>query len=293
MAVIKIVPMPGVAVEGPQGPVGPQGVQGERGLTGPIGPQGEQGLTGLEGPQGEPGIQGEPGPAGADALWNFVGEYDNGADYAIGDVVTYAGGTYYRVGEPNPGYPPGTEYWTTIATPGATGPQGEQGLQGEQGEPGSSGLLSAYTGSFFSTQSQTGTTNSAQAMTLNNTDFSNGVSIVDGSKVTIANAGKYNIQFSAQLHNNSGSSATVNIWLNKNGSYVENSNTRVSVASNDPYSVAAWNFFVDAAANDYYQIVWSSSSANTGIDAQAGQIINSIYHPAIPSVILTVNQVGA
>ncbi len=278
MAVIKIVPMPGVAVEGPQGPTGPQGVQGEPGLTGPMGPQGEQGLTGLEGPQGEPGIQGEPGPAGADALWNFVGEYNNGADYNVGDVVTYAGGTYYRVGEPNPGYPPGTEYWTTIAQPG---------------EPGPSGLLSAYTGSFFSTQSQTGTENSAQAMTLNNTDFSNGVSVVDNSKITIANAGKYNIQFSAQLHNNSGASATVNIWLTKNGSYIENSNTRVSVASNDPYAVAAWNFFVDSAANDYYQVIWSSSNANTGIDAEAGQIINSIYHPAIPSVILTVNQVGA
>lgn len=53
MAVIKIVPMPGVAVQGPQGPVGPQGVQGERGLTGPMGPQGEQGLEGPQGPAGE------------------------------------------------------------------------------------------------------------------------------------------------------------------------------------------------------------------------------------------------
>jgi len=185
---------------------------------------------------------------------------------------------------------------------GATGPQGPAGIQGEpgpqgeqgiQGEPGQSGLLSAYNASFFSTQSQTGTADSAQAMTFNNTDFSNGVSIVDNSKITITNAGKYNIQFSAQLHNNSGGSATVNIWLSKNGTALENSNTRVSVASNDPYAVAAWNFFVDVSANDYYQLFWSSSSANTGLDYQAGQTINSVYHPAIPSVILTVNQVGA
>jgi hypothetical protein len=79
------------------------------------------GIPGPQGPQGEPG---------ADALWNFVGEYDNGADYYIGDVVTYNGGTYYRVGEPNPGYPPGTVYWTTIAEPG------QDGAQGPQGEPG-------------------------------------------------------------------------------------------------------------------------------------------------------------
>lgn len=173
---------------------------------------------------------------------------------------------------------------------GATGPQGPAGIQGE---PGQSGLLSAYNASFFSTQSQTGTENSAQAMTLNNTDFSNGISIVDNSKITIANAGKYNIQFSAQLHNDSGASATVNIWLSKNGAALENSNTRVSVPSNNPYDVASWNFFVDASANDYYQIIWSSSNGDTGIDYQAGQTINSVYHPAIPSVILTVNQVGA
>lgn len=82
---------------------------------------------GAAGPQGP---QGPAGADGADALWNFIGEYDNGADYYPGDLVTYNGGTYYRVGEPNPGYPPGTSYWTTIAEPGEVGPQGEPGVSG-------------------------------------------------------------------------------------------------------------------------------------------------------------------
>lgn len=77
--------------------------------------------SGTPGPQGPAGADGADG---ADALWNFIGEYDNGADYSPGDLVTYNGGTYYRVGEPNPGYPPGTEYWTTIAEPGADGADG-------------------------------------------------------------------------------------------------------------------------------------------------------------------------
>jgi len=80
MPVIKIVPFPGVpGAKGDTGATGAQGPIGPTGLTGPMGPQGEQGLP------------------GADALWNFVGEYNNAADYNIGDVVTYAGGTYYRV----------------------------------------------------------------------------------------------------------------------------------------------------------------------------------------------------
>ncbi len=107
MPTIKVVPFPGVP--GPRGDQGPRGYQGETGLTGP---------------------QGQPGSDGADALWNFLGEYNNGADYSIGDVVTYNGGTYYRVGEPNPGYPPGTSYWTTIAEPGADAPVGA-GANGE------------------------------------------------------------------------------------------------------------------------------------------------------------------
>jgi hypothetical protein len=81
--------------------------------------------SGAPGPQGPAGADGADGD---DALWNFIGEYDNGADYSPGDLVTYNGGTYYRVGEPNPGYPPGTSYWTTIAEPGADGANGEDAI---------------------------------------------------------------------------------------------------------------------------------------------------------------------
>jgi hypothetical protein len=73
-----------------------------------------------------------------------LGPYDNGLDYAVGDIVTYNGGTYYRTGEPNPGYSPETSYWSIIAQPGADGTQGPEGTagpQGEQGIQGESGLL--------------------------------------------------------------------------------------------------------------------------------------------------------
>jgi hypothetical protein len=70
MAVIKIVPMPGA--------------EGQRG---------EQGATGPQGPQGNPGAQ---GPAGADAVWYYNGEYNPGASYVVGDVVTYDGQLWYR-----------------------------------------------------------------------------------------------------------------------------------------------------------------------------------------------------
>jgi hypothetical protein len=70
MAVIKIVPMPGA-----------------------VGDKGDEGAVGPQGPQGAQGVQ---GPAGADALWHYNGEYNPGAGYAVGDVVTYEGQLWYR-----------------------------------------------------------------------------------------------------------------------------------------------------------------------------------------------------
>ena len=173
---------------------------------------------------------------------------------------------------------------------GDTGPQGPQGEQGDTGPQGPAGTFAnAYYGSFYSTQNQSLAKDAIGAVTLNNTDFNNGVSIVSNSRITIANAGKYNIAFSAQLHNNGGGGAgtTVNIWLAKNGTAVADSNTRVSVNTNSPYIVAAWNFFVNASAGDYYELMWSTDNAQIQMDYQAAGA-----HPAIPSVILTVNQVG-
>lgn len=161
-----------------------------------------------------------------------------------------------------------------------------QTLKGDKGDPGGFG---AY-GSYYSTVDQINTQNGTLAMTVNNTDFQSGVSVVGGSQITFASAGKYNIQFSAQLHHRSGggSGKHVDIWFAKNGSTIPDSNTRVSVDSNTPYAVASWNYFVDAAASDYFEIMWTTTNASIVIEQEAA----NAPHPATPSVIITVNQVG-
>lgn len=133
--------------------------------------------------------------------------------------------------------------------------------------------------------------NTIQAMTLNSTDWQTGVVLQNNSEIKMTNAGKYNIAFSAQLHQTN-SSGIVNIWLAKNGTPISNTNTKFDITANNPYAVAAWNFFVDAAAGDYYQIIWSSSSQHTVIEALAATGSGATLHPEVPSVIVTVNQVG-
>jgi len=45
---------------------------------------------------------------------DYRGAYDNGADYFPGQVVSYNGELYIRIGEPNPGYPPPGSYWAAF-----------------------------------------------------------------------------------------------------------------------------------------------------------------------------------
>lgn len=148
-----------------------------------------------------------------------------------------------------------------------------------------------YYGSFYSTQDQSSAgANLQNKMTYNVTDIANGVSIVSNSRITIANAGVYNIQFSAQFDKTDSGDDKVDIWLCKNGSPLINTNTQTLLAGNNAKHVAAWNFFVNAAAGDYYELCWSSPDAAVFINYIAAQ--SSPTRPATPSLILTVNKVG-
>ena len=149
----------------------------------------------------------------------------------------------------------------------------------------------SYYGNFLSTVTQpnAGAT-AANAITYNTTDLSSGVSVVSNSRITIANAGVYNIQFSAQLQKTSGGDDQVDIWLSKNGTNVPNSNTTIMLHSNPGYEVAAWNFLVNAASGDYYQLYWSSVDTTAVLHAASAG--TNPTRPAIPSVILSVTQVS-
>ena len=125
----------------------------------------------------------------------------------------------------------------------------------------------------------------------NTVDISNGVSIAGAgnTQITIAETGIYNIQFSLQVRKTDSGSDTVYVWLDKNGNRVTNSGTALFLSGSGAAEVAAWNFVVNAAANDYYRLMWMSTDSHVEIVAvTAGAVV-----PAIPSVILTVVPVGA
>jgi hypothetical protein len=157
------------------------------------------------------------------------------------------------------------------------------------------GKAAGYYGSFCDTTTQSAAAaNTAYAMTLNTTVEANGVSIVSGSKITVAYAGTYNLQFSAQTENQNTQIKDIDIWLSKNGTNVTNSNTHLSIpethGGTHGHSVPAWNFVITLAANDYLQLNWSTTSTDVSLQYNAAQ--TSPTRPAIPSLIVTINQIA-
>ena len=147
-------------------------------------------------------------------------------------------------------------------------------------------------GSFYDTTTQTNpVANINRSMSLNTTDISNGVTISGSGNpyntyIKMQNAGVYDIQFSAQLEKiSTGNTSTTYIWLRKNGVDVAESNTIVELSQNGK-GVAAWNWFVNAAANDYYQIMWSSNRTDIQLAAATPPIGSTV-----PSLIVTANRV--
>jgi hypothetical protein len=152
-----------------------------------------------------------------------------------------------------------------------------------------------YYGAFKDTTTQTAVSaNTAYPVKFNTTDLTNSVTVVnDGSgnptRITLANAGIYNIQFSLQLEKTGGSgNFIVDIWIRKNGVDIPGTTGKVVLTGSASASpiVAAWNYVLDLAATDYVQLMWSTSNNNAVILST----VATPPHPSVPSAILTVTQ---
>ena len=155
-------------------------------------------------------------------------------------------------------------------------------------------------GAFSSNVTQTATVNTATLMTLNSTDFSNGVSI-NSSKIAVTNAGLYNFQFSVQLESTDVAPQDVFIWLrqgNDGGGSADITGSTGVVGMparktpTDPFhDIYGWNYFINMAANDYIQVYWSTTSANVSIKYYPAS--GSPTKPSTASVVATLSFVSA
>jgi hypothetical protein len=160
---------------------------------------------------------------------------------------------------------------------------------------GGAGIRLPY-GAFSDFTSQTATVNTATLMSLNTTDFSNTVTLVTGSKMTVANAGIYNLQFSVQLQNLDNAPQDVFIWLKQNGTDIVGSTGKVGMparksAGVPSHDIKGWNYFLSMSAGDYVQIYWSTTNASVTIETYAAS--GTPTKPSTASVVATLSFVSS
>ena len=146
-----------------------------------------------------------------------------------------------------------------------------------------------------STDQTAANTTTAYAITFDTTDYSNGITLSNSSRLNVSQAGIYNVQFSIQFKNTTNDSQDSDVWFRKNGTDIAKSNSRFGLAprksAGDPsHIIAALNYFVDLAESDYLQLMWRPSDVGVSIEHYAAG--TSPTRPATPSVIATVSFVS-
>lgn len=158
------------------------------------------------------------------------------------------------------------------------------------------GVVSCYNfghyGSFSDSTTQTiATANTAQAITFNTTEYSNGVYIGSPtSKIIITNGGTYNFQFSAQLTHTAGGSEDITIWARVNGVDIPRSSTDFTIQGNNEKIVMSLNFLLSVNSNDYFELIMSAP--DTDISLWSVGTRSNPTRPSLPSIILTVTQIN-
>ena len=142
--------------------------------------------------------------------------------------------------------------------------------------------------------------NTGYAMKFHTADITpNGISIAnngsgDPTRITFANTGIYNLQFSSQFQNTDNAQHDITIWLRLNGSDVSGSSGFISIparrsagAGNEGHLVTSWNYVLSVVGGQYYELIWSTSN-HTNVTMQyyaAGS-----PPPSTASAIMTITQ---
>lgn len=128
--------------------------------------------------------------------------------------------------------------------------------------------------------------------------LTNGIRVVDNTKIYVPCAGQYLVTFSLQFTNRGNTAAEIEVWAKDTGTNFPLSNTRFDIPVRK--SSLVWSHIVPAVSgifpvtdpiNNYLQIAWWSDSLDVYLEHYAAG--TNPTRPEIPSVILTITFVSA
>lgn len=157
--------------------------------------------------------------------------------------------------------------------------------------------LSFPYGQFQSQSDQTAAAiDQAYALTYDQSDFLDGVTLSSGSHLTVPFEGVYNVSYSIQFKNDTNAVQDIDIWLRKNGADVPATNSRFSIPPRknvgDPsHLIAVTPIMVELAANDYVQVMWHVTDVGVSIEHYPAVAYSAGVTPAIPATPSAIVQV--
>ena len=148
-------------------------------------------------------------------------------------------------------------------------------------------------GAFQSLVDQTAATaNTAYAMTMDTTDFSNGVTLSNSSRLNVKNTGIYNFQWSGQFENTDSQDHDVRVWIKVNGTNLTGSTGFFAIPSKhgsvNGHNLVGWNYYLSLNANDYIELWWETDNTTVSIQAYA----SGANYPSTASLITTMNYIS-
>jgi hypothetical protein len=121
---------------------------------------------------------------------------------------------------------------------------------------------------------------------FNTVDYaSGGLSLVAGSRLTVATTGTYRFDLSAQMLHTGGGTETITFWARVNGTNLPNSASSIEMGNNNNRALPYIPLLVSMTAGQYLEWVFLAT-AGTAIRVEAfPAVVGPPAVPAIPSVI--------
>jgi hypothetical protein len=127
---------------------------------------------------------------------------------------------------------------------------------------------------FFTDGTQTNpVANTANLTTFTNTGPNNGISIVGGNAITVANAGVYTKMFTLNVNKTSGGASTISVWLRYNGVDVAGSCQDLILTGALDTIFVSGNYTLNMAAGSNIQLCWSSADTTMQLLALAARTV--------------------
>lgn len=132
------------------------------------------------------------------------------------------------------------------------------------------------------------TANTGYPLEFKQTYLSNGITVVDNTKITVQYAGIYNFQYSSAVSSTNASIKTIWVWIVRNGIPIGYSTNAYTLSGAGSQTIIAWNFNIDLDRGEYIELYWGASDTTVTISTVAA----TPPHTGIPANVVTVNFVS-